>query len=448
MTTTSAPEWSDPPLEAATTPPDPSDGPSTKRVVVAGMIGTVIEYFDFLVYATVAGLVFGDLFFPSDNSFIGTMLVWATFAVGFLVRPLGGIIFGHIGDRIGRSKILFISLTMMGVSTTLIGLMPTYHQIGIAAPIILVILRVVQGLGVGGEYGGATLMVIEHSHRSGRRGLYGALMSASASLGFLLASGLMAILTAVSSDSQFEGWVWRIPFLLSALLLIVGFYIRRRLGETPMMKEALEKHETVKTPLAELFRSNRRELAIALAVPFGLFAAYYIIMVFSIPFAVDQGVSNQSLLLAMVTIAQIIYLIAVVSGGALSDRFGRRLPMLAGAIGLGVWSFAFFPLLLSGSAAGVLTAFAVALLFLGLIYGPMGAFLAELFSTKVRLSGLSFGYQIGAAVAGGLSPLLATFLVHELGSWVPVAFVVSIALSFTFIAAAISRDRTNIDLTK
>ncbi|MED5803860.1 MFS transporter [Gordonia sp. Z-3] len=341
----------------AVNPDGGSDGPTTRRVVAAGMIGTVIEYFDFLVYATVSGLVFGNLFFPGDNAFVGTMLVWATFAVGSLVRPLGGIIFGHIGDRIGRSRVLFVTLTMMGIATLLIGLMPTYDQIGIAAPIILILLRVVQGLGVGGEYGGATLMVIEHNHNTGKRGLFGALTSASSSLGFLLASGLMAILTAVTSDAQFEGWAWRIPFLLSALLLVVGFYIRYRIGETPMMKEAMEKNETVKTPLVELLRKHSRALVIAVAAPFGLFAAYYVILVFSIPFAVDNGDANQSLLLAMSTIAQVIYMCAVVYGGYLSDRLGRRIPIMIGAVGLGIWSFAFFPLLLSGSSISVLAGF-------------------------------------------------------------------------------------------
>jgi MFS family permease len=411
------------------------------------MIGTVVEYFDFLIYATISALVFGDLFFPSDNQFVATMLVWTTFAVGFLVRPLGGILFGHFGDKIGRSRVLFITLMMMGAATTLIGLLPTYEQIGVAAPIILVLLRVIQGLGVGGEYGGAALMVIEHTHNSGKRGLFGGLTSASSAMGFLLASGLMAVLTGVTTDEQFSGWAWRIPFLLSAALLGIGFYIRYRLGETPVMAEAMQKDETVKAPLAELFRTHRRQLLIALGAPFGLFAAYYVILVFSIPFAVQESEkANESFLLTMSTIAQAIYLCAVISGGYLSDKYGRRLPIIAGAAGLAMWSFAFFPLLLSGTITATLTGFVVALLMLGLIFGPMAAYLAELFGTEVRFSGLSVGYQVSAAVAGGLSPVVATWAVHATNSWLPVAGMVAAALAITLLAVWFSPNRTNADL--
>jgi MFS family permease len=420
--------------------------PSSRRVIAAGMVGTVIEYFDFLVYATVSGLVFGQLFFPSENAFVTSMLVWGTFAVSYLARPIGGIIFGHFGDKVGRKGVLFITLTMMGVSTTIIGLLPTYDQIGIAAPIILILLRVVQGLGVGGEYGGAALMMIEHAHRSGRRGLWGSLATGSSSVGFLLASALMAVLTAVTSEEQFSGWAWRIPFLLSALMLMVGFVIRYKIEESPLMQEAKVQEETVQTPLLELLRKHPKQLLIALGAPFGQFAAYYVTLVFSIPYVVSVGDVDQSFLLAMSTIAQVFYVGSVVLGGYLSDIYGRRLPMMVGAVCLGAWGFAFFPLLLSGSVIGTLLAFTVALLCVGTIVGPMAAFLAELFGTNVRFSGLSVGYQFGAAIAGGLSPVFATILVHETGSWIPVAVMVAGGLVVTFVAAFASVDRSKAEL--
>lgn len=419
---------------------------SNARVVTAGVVGTVVEYFDFLIYATVSGLVFGQLFFPAGNDFVATMLVWSTFAVGFLVRPLGGILFGHLGDRLGRSRVLFVTLMMMGLATTAIGLLPTYDQIGVAAPILLILLRVVQGLGVGGEYGAAAVTVIEHTDGSGRRGLFGALTSGSSSLGFLVASGAMAGLTALTSDEQFIGWAWRVPFLFSAVLLAVGFWVRYRLGETPAMKEARDNGTVVRTPLLELLRHHRGALLVALGAPFGLMATYYVVLVFSIPFAVQQGDGDESFLLAMSTIAQAIYLGAVVLGGHLSDRFGRRLPLMIGAVGVAVWSFAFFPLLLSGATVAVLAAFVVALLFLGLVFGPMAAFLVELFGTNVRLSGMSFGYQVSAALAGGLSPLVATWLVYRSGSWVAISVMVAVTMAVTFAAVLASRNRTDVDL--
>jgi MFS family permease len=421
-------------------------GPSTARVVSAGMIGTIIEFFDFFIYATVSSLVFGKLFFPGDNEFVSTMLVWGTFAAGYLARPLGGLLFGHFGDKIGRSRILFVTLLMMGVSTTVIGLLPSYSQIGIAAPIILVSLRVIQGLGVGGEYGGATLMVIEHTHRSGRRGLWGALVTAGSSIGVLLATGLMALLTAVTTDEQFLGWAWRIPFLLSSALLLVGFYIRYRLGETPVMENAIEHNATVKAPILELLRNHRKVLLIALGAPLGNFAAYYIVLVFSVPFAVTTAGLNQSVLLTISSLAQVTYVGSVIFGGYMSDRLGRRLPMMGGAVGLALWSFAFFPLLLSGAKVAVFFAFAVSLFCVGLIVGPMAAFLAELFGTGVRFSGLSVGYQVSAAVAGGLAPAIAAFLLHETGSWHLIPVFVTIALTLTFVAVFASKDRTNIAL--
>jgi MFS family permease len=419
---------------------------STRSVVFASMVGTVIEYFDFLVYATVAGLVFGKLFFPNQDEFIGTLLAVSTFAVGYLARPVGGIVFGHYGDRLGRRRILFITLLMMGSSTLLIGLLPTYSVIGIAAPVLLIAFRIVQGIGVGGEFGGATLMVIEHAHDSGKRGLLGSLTTASSAAGFLVASGLLAVLTSVTTADQFEAWGWRIPFLLSAMLVGVGFYLRFRISETPVMQNALEQEKVVSTPLMDVFRRYPMQVVTALGAPFGLFIAYYVVLVFSVPFASHASAAPSSFLLIMSTLGQALYLGMIVFWGWLSDRVGRRLPMLIGAGGLSVWGFAFFPLMLSGSAAGVLLAMVVALAFMGGIFGPLAAYLAELFGTGVRYSGLSFGYQVGGSVAGGLAPVAGLALVGISGSWVPVAMMISVGALVSLSAVAVSKDVSNVDL--
>ncbi|AKS33737.1 hypothetical protein AFA91_19640 [Mycolicibacterium goodii] len=423
--------------------PDPR---TQRKVLAAGMIGTLIEYFDFLVYATVSGLVFGKLFFPTDNEFVGAMLAISTFAVGFLVRPIGGIVFGHIGDRYGRRRVLSITITMMGIATALIGVLPTYSTIGIAAPIILVILRITQGLGVGGEYGAASTMVIEHADQTGRRGLFGGLNASAGSSGFLLATGLLAALTTLTTDEQFEAWGWRVPFLLSAVLLAVGFYIRYHVPESPVMRAAVEQGRTVSRPLLEAFRHHPRQVAIALAAPTGSFVGYYVILVFSAPYAANVSEHDESALLALLTVGQIAYLFAVVGWAWWSDKVGRRLPMLIGSGGLMVWGFVFFPLLLSGSLTATLVAFSVALVLLGAIYGPLATFLAELFGTEVRLSGLSFGFQVSGAWAGGLSPVIATALVGHGGTWLPVAFMIAIAAATTVIAVWFSKDGRHRDL--
>lgn len=414
---------------------------SMRRVILAAGIGTFVEYFDFAIYAIYAGLLFGPLFFPSGDEFVSTMLAFSTFAVGYLSRPIGGILFGHFGDKIGRRRVMFITLTMMGVATAIIGLLPTYSQIGIAAPSILILMRIIQGVGVGGEYGGAMLLVIEHGRKSGRQGLYTALVGACSSFGFLVATGFMAAIFALTSDEQLAGWAWRIPFLMGAVLLVVGVYIRRHLGETPAMEDALQKKETVKVPLFELFRTHRRQLLVSLGAPVALAVCYPIILAFSVPYAIREGQADQAFLLGMLTFAQAFYIVAVILGGHLSDRIERGKVIMAGAVGLGIWFFAFFPLLLSGTTINVVAALAVALLFLGAVYGPLAVYLAELFSTTVRYSGLSFGYQITVAIGGGLSPLVATALAYSTGSWVPVAAVVACACLVTF--ATILSNRRN-----
>jgi MFS family permease len=419
---------------------------STRRVVAAGTIGTVIEYFDFLVYATVSGLVFGELFFPGNDPFIGSLLAISTFAVGYLVRPLGGVIFGHFGDRYGRRRVLFITLMMMGVSTVCIGLLPTYATIGVAAPVMLVVIRVIQGLGVGGEYGAAAVMIVEHANDSGRRGFYGSFVTVGAGGGFFVASGVLAILTAVISPEQFLLWGWRVPFLMSAVLLGVGFYIRFKTTESPLMEQPTNRATPVKVPFLEVMRTSPRQVFIALVAPVGMLVAYYVVLVFSVPFAVQQTGDSSSSLLSVLTASQFIYMFALLTSAWLSDRIGRLVPMIVGSIGLLVWGFAFFPLLLSGSDMGVFVAFLGALIFISGIGGPLASFLAELFATNTRLTGLSLGYQVSTALAGGLTPVIAMLLVQVSGSWWPVAAMITVGSALSLLALFASRKSVRTDL--
>lgn len=425
-------------------PPSQTAGNSA-RTVIAGMVGTTVEYFDFLVYATVSGLVFGTLFFPTENEFIGALLAISTFALGYLVRPIGGIVFSHFGDRHGRTKVLFVTLIIMGSATVLIGVLPTYSTIGPAAPVLLIALRIIQGLAVGGEYGGAAVLVVEQADRNGRRGLFGSFVTCSGSIGTLLASALLAGLTSSLGMEQFQAWGWRVPFLVSAVLLGVGFYIRLKVKEPQVMQDAIKSKKTVKQPLLDVLRRRPRQVAVALLAPLGLFSGYYIVLVFAVPYATDHG-GQASALLAVLSVSQFIYIAALVFSGWWSDKIGRRVPMIIGAAGLAAWSFAFFPLLLTGSLLAAGVAFTLALVFVATMYGPLAAFLAELFPTGTRVTGLSFGYQISSALAGGLSPVIATATVSAAGGWWPVAILVAATSVVSMVSMAMSRDTSRISL--
>lgn len=417
------------------------------KVVATAMIGSVIEWFDFLVYATVSSLVFGQLFFPNDSQFISTLLALSTFAMGYLARPVGGLLFAHMGDKHGRQRVLFMTFILMGAATVLIGLLPTYATLGVAAPVLLIILRLCQGLGAGGEYGAAVVMVVEHGNASGKRGFFGALTSSGASGGFLLASALLAVLTGVLTEAQFEAWGWRIPFLLSFSLLAVGFYLRLRIEETPIMKESLKEGEVVKTPLFAMLKRYPREITLALLLPTAILAGYQIVNVFSVPYITEMTTISASSLLTMLTIGQAVYLVSMVTAGWWSDKVGRRRPMMIGAISLGVWGFVFFPLVLSGSEMKTLLAVSVALLCTGMIFGPMATFMSEIFATDVRATGVSFAYQINAAIVGGLTPVVSMAVANYFGSWIGVAALLALACAISFGAIFLSRDNFRADLS-
>ncbi|MEB3370517.1 MFS transporter [Saccharopolyspora mangrovi] len=410
-----------------------------KKAFFASIVGTLIEWFDFFLYAAAATLVINEAFFPNVSPTVASIASLSTFAVGFVARPLGAAIFGHFGDRIGRKRVLTITLVMMGVATLVTGLLPTYSSIGIAAPIILVIIRFVQGVGVGGEYGGAVLMVFEHSRRDDRKGLFGSFPLAAASAGFLLASACLALINAVVTDEQFQSWGWRIPFVLSVLLLAFGYWIRRSVDESPEFEHAQETNKVTKLPMVEMFRDYPRQVLIATAMPICIAVSYSLIMVYMVSYAAGQGVDRGDLLV-VTTIAQCLYIPLILTSGYLSDRIGRRAPMVVGMIGTGVWAFAFWPLISTGSSGLIFLGVAVALAFASATYGPQAAFQAELFPLHVRYSGVTFGYQLAQAIAGGLSPVLAVTLMAGFGTWVPIAIVTAIAAAISLSALWLSRN--------
>lgn len=412
------------------------------KVVIAAGAGTVIEWFDFYLFGSMAALVLGPLFFPATDAAVSTMLALATFAVAFIARPVGGIIFGHLGDRIGRKRTLVATLFLMGGGTFLIGLLPTYEHWGIAAPLILVVLRIFQGLGLGGEFAGAALLTVEHGERTGRRGFYGALTLAASPVGFILSAGAIALVTGLAGEDALQSWAWRIPFLCSGVLLVVAFYVRMRIEEAPAFKALSQTRNTARMPLAELLRTHPRPLITAVLASCGIFVGFYLAITFASSYGQDEaGLSTDFVLLATI-LGQFVYLAAVVLSGLVSDFIGRRTPMVVGLVGFAVWSFLFYPGISSGSFAVVLVAFIVMFFFLGVMYGPMAAFLAELFGTAVRYTGVSLGYQLAGALVGGISPIVAVGMLERFDSTLP-ASVYAAAAAVLSIVAVLSVKETS-----
>ena len=385
--------------------------PNSPRMVALGsFVGTTIEWYDFFLYGTAAALVFSPLFFPDVSPAIGLIAAFGTYAVGFLARPIGGIVAGHIGDRVGRKAMLVASLLIMGASTTLIGVLPTHSSIGIWAPILLLVLRLAQGFGVGGEWGGAALMSVE-SAPPNRRGFYGSFTQIGVSAGMLLAVGAFSIARTVLDDATFLAWGWRIPFLISGLLVFVGLLIRIGLSEPEKFAD-MKKNDTIaERPVVELFRHERRAVYLTTGMRLSQNAIYYLYTVFGIAYIARSLGTATSVGLNSVLIASAIGLVSVPIWAALSDRFGRRPLYLFGAVTSALFIGPFFLLADTGNPVLITLAMVIGLNFFhDAMYGPQAAFFSEMFSTGVRYSGASVGYQIGSVFAGGFSPLIATSL--------------------------------------
>ena len=377
------------------------------RARLSSFVGTVIEWYDFFIYGAAAALVFGKLFFPQTDVLMGTMAAFGSFAVGFIARPLGGIIFGHFGDRIGRRTVLIVTLTIMGLSTFLIGLLPTYAQIGVAAPIFLTILRIAQGLALGGEWGGAVLMVVEHSPDD-QRGWNSAWPQLGVPAGLVLSTGMMGLLTYLTAD-EFAEWGWRVPFLVSILLVGVGMLIRMSIEETPIFSDLEEKGEIRRFPVVDVFRHNKKMVLLTIGARFAENGSFFIFTVFSLSYATNYVHVPQSTILSAVVIAALATICTIPFFAGLTDRIGRRPVFLFGAIFTGLFAFPFFWLLQTGSPILMTIALVLALAVgWSAMYAPQAAYFAEFFPPQVRYSGMSIGAQLVAIFAGGPSPLIAT----------------------------------------
>jgi len=418
-----------------------------RRVVMASLIGTTIEWYDFFLYGSAAALVFNHLFFPSYDPLTGTLLAFATYALGFVARPIGGIVFGHYGDRIGRKRLLMLSLVLMGVATVLIGLLPTYAQIGIWAPIALIVLRLVQGFAVGGEWGGAVLMAAEHGDAA-RRGFWASWPQAGVAAGNLLAAGVLALLAGVQSEADFLAWGWRIPFLLSVVLVIVGWYIRNRVAESHTFEKALEEAEAPpRLPAIEVFRERPKALVLGAGLRVGENISYYILTVFSLTFLVDVAAESRSLALNALLIGAAVQFFAIPTFAALSDRIGRRPVYAFGGLGLAAWSFVLFRLLGSGDNLSIVVALVVGLVLHGAMYGPQAAMITELFPTRIRYSGASIAYQLTSIVAGSLAPIIAVWLYKSYNSAMPVVIYLATACAISGLSALLARETKGVELS-
>jgi metabolite-proton symporter len=419
--------------------------PSTpiRRVVLASFIGTSIEWYDFFLYGAAAALVLNKLFFPTLSPIAGVMASFSTYAVGFFFRPLGAVVFGHYGDRVGRKSMLVISLTMMGVATFLIGLLPTYGQVGVLAPVLLVLLRIVQGFGVGGEWGGAVLLVVEHGHR-GRRGFFGSWVQVGVPAGQILATAAIALVQLLPEKDYLQ-WGWRIPFLAGIVLLAIGLFIRLRILESPLFARAQAESAGAYVPLVELLRADIGNVLRAMGARMAENAAFYMFTVFVISYATQWLKLPSEPILYGVLAASALQFAALPLYGLLSDYCGRRPVYLFGAISTGLFALPFFWLMDSSRIDLIWLGLALGLgVFHPAMYGPQAAFFSELFGTRVRYSGASLGYQLASPLAGGLFPLVATMLLRWSAgqSWLVAAYLlamVAITLGSVFSATETSR---------
>lgn len=412
---------------------------SGRRVVLASLAGTTIEWYEFFIYGTAAALVFPDLFFPEFDPVVGTLLSLSSFAMAFIARPIGGAIFGHFGDRLGRKSTLVITLTLMGCATLGIGLLPTYATIGVAAPILLVLLRVLQGLSLGGEYGGAVLMSVEHAGE-GKRGLFGALVNTGAAWGLLLANVVFLALAQLP-DATFNAWGWRIPFLLSVVLVVLGLVIRLKLTESPEFAEVKKSGEVSRTPLAEVLIRHWRPAVLMMLAYASAGVTFYIGTVYSLSYGQESLSLDRSTLLTLIIIINVVTIICIPFFGWLSDRVSRRVIFLAGIIGMIIAPYVWFLGLESRSFPVMLAGFLVLFIPYMANYGTMPTYFAHVFPADIRYTGLSIGYTFGTIISSAIAPIIATALLGATGSWVSIALYMSGVGVVSAVAAIFLRER-------
>jgi MFS transporter, MHS family, shikimate and dehydroshikimate transport protein len=427
--------------------PGDEEKQNLRKVVAASFIGTTIEWYDFFLYGTAAALVFGELFFPGSSPLMGTLAAFGTFAAGFAARPLGGIVFGHFGDRIGRKAMLVTSLLIMGVATFLIGCLPTHASIGILAPILLVVLRFAQGIGVGGEWGGAVLMSVEHAPK-GKRGFYGAFPQMGVPAGLLLSTVAFITVQNATTEDQFMAWGWRIPFLVSIVLVAVGLFIRLAVMESPAFKEIKDSGTASEKPLVDLVKEHKRDVLTAMGMRIAENGCFYIFTVFVLAYGEETLNLPKNTMLTGVIIAAAIGLFTVPLWGALSDRVGRRPLYMAGAVFTLLFVYPFFELLQTKEPVLIWLAIVLGVnIGHDLMYGPQAAYFSELFATRMRYTGASVGYQLAAVFGGGFAPLIAVALLAAGGDdpYLVAAYMMGLGV-ITVVATYFARETFRSDI--
>ena len=405
-----------------------------KRVLIASLTGSSIEWFDYFLYGTAAALVFNKIFFPMVDPVIGLILSYLSFSLTFFIRPIGGVIFAHIGDRIGRKKTLVLTLSLMGSATVMIGLLPTYDQIGIWAPILLILMRIIQGMGIGGEWGGALLLAYEYAPEK-RKGFFGSIPQAGVTIGMLMATFIVSLMT-LFSEEDFLSWGWRIPFLLSSVLVLLGLWIRKDIDETPDFQKVKASGQVAKAPLRDTLKHHWREVLIAAGLKVVETAPFYIFSTFVVSYATTTLTYQKSQALEAVTLGALVATIMIPLMGLLSDKIGRQRMYATSVFILGLFIVPWFMLLNTGTTWGIVLATVIAF---GVLWAPvtavLGTLCSEIFSANVRYTGITLGYQLGAALAGGTAPLIATGLLAKYdGDWVPVAWYLAVTVAISLIA--------------
>lgn len=413
---------------------NPDRRSQVRKAAVASTIGTTIEWYDYFLYGSAAALVFPHVFFPHMSPYLGLLAAFATYFVGFLARPVGAAIFGHWGDRIGRKAMLIITLLMMGISTALIGLLPGANTWGDAAPIILIILRILQGIAVGGEWGGSILLSMEWGNQK-RRGLMASWPQMGVAIGIILSTGLMALFNGIMGTDAFIAWGWRIPFLLSLVLVAIGLYIRLRILETPMFAEVVKTQQTHRAPVREVLKKHPKEVILSALLRMSEQMPFYIVTAFVLSYLTDKNHNySYNFVLIGTMIAAVIELFLVPYFGHLSDRINRKKIYIIGAAITGVWGFVYFGLLDSGIGWLVFIAVCVALIPHAMQYGPQASLIAENFPTNLRYTGAGLGYQLASIIAGGPAALVATYLLHQFGTGYAVSVYILVSALITIAA--------------
>jgi metabolite-proton symporter len=406
---------------------------SSRKVALGSFVGTTIEWYDFFLYGTASALIFSKLFFPSYDPLVGTLLSFATFGVAFLARPLGGIVFGHFGDRIGRKPMLVVTLMMMGVATGAIGLLPTYETLGVAAPILLVLLRIVQGLSVGGEYGGAVLMTVEHAPPH-RRGWYGSWVQAGSPAGLIVSNAVFLLITTQVSEEQLLAWAWRIPFLASFLLVVVGIVIRLSIEESPAFRRVAKSDRVEQAPLVVVLRTYKTKVLLTAGAYVSTGVTVYLAAVFSLNHGTTAIGFSYSQMLLLVLLGQVLAFVLMPTFAHVSDRVGHKRVFLVGIVGMALMAFPWLWLFSTGDFGLALLGFVLLFIPYSATYGTMAAFFAGVYETEVGYSGLSLGYQLGTVVGSALAPIVATALVASTGTVAAVGWYVLAMSVLSFLA--------------